>query len=778
MSMAQPTRRRAGGLRRIAVAALAVLAAAGAVTVAAPGVQQAHADAAAAGGDYIALPAEGHLLDTRSAIGVSTKTPLGANTYLSFPVLGKGGVPSSGVSGVVVDITAVSPTANGYLWLGPDDASYTNTTSNLNIVASSSPISNTAVSALGSDGKLKVYNRYGTTHIVVDVQGYYTDSTAASGPGGFVPVTPAKRVIDTRTGTGLTKAATIPAGGSLTANMSAGGIIPSGSPSAYLDLVVPNATAAGFLAAYPAGSAADTASLFDFLTGTTASGATVKLGTNNNVVFVNHSGAAIDLLITAYGYTSPTSGAGAGYRPAMKRVANALSVAANGTATVQVVGQGGVPTHGVTAVAANLTASAGTGGGYLQPYPSGGAPDVSSSNFPASTTRADLVFIQPGPDGKIKVYNHSSDTISLYVDIQGYYVDGNSNAVPVQTYSPVSILQPLLGSGNVEGAYVRNNGALFHGVAGPDNLDTATWTAVPSNLEAFSGQPSLVTLPGGKLWVGLLHARDGEVWTFQVSTTTSLASPVQWTPSYTHTAGIMTAAPTASNFNDGSAAMFDVDANGQLWVLSSASTGYWQPAGGNADLVGSVSVVSNPSANTLIVVGRTKAGTVVTASYNTSGALSAWTDLGGSGVTDKAALLETYGPQLRIVVRQSDGTLATKLQNLNGSWPADWSPIAGQVGQTFVGAPALGIDSASGSSSDPGTGEQFVLARNTDDSYLYQSNETAEASGVFGPFGLANGQSNPASTDPVVAPFGGSANNFHWIAAYLDSAASPKLIHQ
>ena len=108
----------------------------------------------------------------------------------------------------------------------------------------------------------------------------------------------------------------------------------------------------------------------------------------------------------------------------------------------------------------------------------------------------------------------------------------------------------------------------------------------------------------------------------------------------------------------------------------------------------------------------------------------------------------------------------------------DGPAIAGQVGQTFVGAPAIGIDSASGSSSDPGTGEQFVLARNTDDGYLYQSNETAESSGVFGPFGLANGQSNPASTDPVVAPFGGSGNNFHWIAAYLDSAASPKLIHQ
>lgn len=759
---------------------MAILAAAGVVAMAGPGaLQAAHADAAAAGGDYIALATEGHLLDTRSAIGVSTKTPVGAGSYVSFPVLGKGGVPASGVSGVLVDITAVSPTATTFLWIGPSESTYTAVNSNVNIVSASSPISNSAVSAIGSDGKLKVYNHAGSAHIVVDVQGYYTSSTAASGPGGFVPVSPAKRIVDTRDGTGLAKAATIAAGGSLTVDMSVGGVIPSGSPSAYFDAIVTGSTDAGYLAEYPAGgNAAAATSVFDFLTGTTASGATAKLGTNNGVVFVNHSSAAINLVIAAEGYTSPTPGAGAGYRAALKRVATSVPVAATGTATVQVVGQGGVPTHGVTAVAANLTASAGTAGGYLQPYPSDGTPDVSADNFPASTSRADLVFIQPGPDGKIKVYNHSSTAITLQVDVQGYYVDGNSNSVPVAPYSPVSVLQPLLGSGNVEGAYVRNNGALFHGVASPDNLEQPSWTSVPSNLEAFTGQPSLVTLPGGKLWVGLLHARDGEVWTFQVSTTTSMTTPVSWTPTYTHTSGIMTAAPTAANFNDGSAAMFDLDANGQLWAMSSATGAYWQPVGTNVDLAGPVSVVTNPSASTLMVVGRTKSGTVVVASYNTSGVLSGWTDLGGSGVVDKPAALETYGPQLRVVVRQGDGTLATKLQNLNGSWPADWSPIAGQVGQTFVGAPAIDIDAASGSSSDPGTGEQFVLARNPDDGYLYQSNETAESSGIFGPFFLASGQVNPASTDPVVAPFGGSGNNFHWVAAYLDSVASPKLIHQ
>ncbi len=767
-------------MKKAILLALQALLVAGVLTVAGPGAQQAaYADAAAAGGDYIALATEGHLLDTRSAVGVTTKTPVAAGSYVSFPVLGRGGVPASGVSGVLVDITAVSPTASSWLWIGPSDPAYTAVNSNVNTIAGNGPLSNSAVSAIGSDGKLKVYNSSGTTHVVVDVQGYYTSSTAASGPGGFVPVSPIRRIVDTRDGTGLPKAASIAAGGSLTVDMSVGGAIPNGSPSAYLDLIVTGATAAGYLAEYPVGgNAAAATSVFDFVPGTTASGATAKLGTNNGVVFVNHSSAAIHLVLQAEGYTSPTPGAGAGYRPALKRVASGLSVAAFGTATVQVVGQGGVPTHGVTAVAANLTVTPGTGAGYLKPYSSDAAPDASASNFPASTRRADLVFLRPGPDGKIKVYNNSGTAIALYVDLQGYYVDGNSTAVPVATYSPVSILQPLLGSGNVEGAYVRNNGALFHGVAGPDNLDTATWTSVPSNLEAFTGQPSLVTLPGGKLWVGVLHARDGEVWTFQVTTTTSLASPVSWTPSYTHTSGIMVAPPTAANFNDGSAAMFGVDADGQLWAMSSAATAFWQPVGANAGLVGAVSVVTNPSANTLVVVGRTAAGTVQTASYNTAGVLSGWTDLGGAGVVDKPAVLETYGPQLRVVVRQGDGGLVTKLQNLNGSWPAAWSPIVAEPGQSFAGAPAIGVDSASGSSSDPGTGKQFVLARSAADGYLYQSNETAESSGVFGSFGLANGQGNPASTDPVVAAFGGSGNNFHWIAAYLDSAASPKLIHQ
>ena len=209
--------------RRIAVAMTAFLAAAGVVAVS-PGAQPAaYADAAAAGGDYIALPTAGHLLDTRTALGVTTKTPVAGGSYIEFPVLGRGGVPSSGVSGVLVDVTAANPTTTTWLWVGPTDGLAG--TSNVNIMAGSTPISNSVVSAVNSDGKLKVYNASGSAHVVIDVQGYYTSSTAASGPGGFVPVIPAHRIVDTRDGTGLARAASIPSGGSLTVDMSVGVLI-------------------------------------------------------------------------------------------------------------------------------------------------------------------------------------------------------------------------------------------------------------------------------------------------------------------------------------------------------------------------------------------------------------------------------------------------------------------------------------------------------------------------------------------------------------------------
>lgn len=747
-------------LRSAAAIATAALAAGLLVPLAAAA--PAAADTAGTGGDYVALAAGGRLLDTRNAVGVTTKTPLGANGVASFQVLGKAGIPSSGVSGIVVDITAVSPTAASSLQLAPDGVT-TWPISNVSFPAGGPALSNTAAVQVGADGKVAVRNWLGSTHVVVDVQGYYTSTTASTGPGGFVSVAHTL-VVDTRNGVGLPKA-TIPAGGSLTVNMTTGGAIPPGALSAMFD-VIAYSTGSGWLSQYPVGGNAATAlSVLDFPAGTTSSGATAKLGTNNSVVFGNHSSVAINLVITAEGYTASSSTQGAGYRPARVRTAN-VTLAANATMDVPVLGQGGVPTRGVAAVAVNLTPYLPAGSGYLKAWPTDGVqPTTSVGTFAAGVSQGDLAFVRPGADGRIRVRNGSSGNLTLLVDLEAWYFDGMSTAVAIEQNSATSITQPVVG-GAVEAAYVRNGGSLMHGyAASPDALDQAQWSSVNSNLEAFSGQPSLIRLPSGALLVAVLHARDGEVWTFQT------ASGASWpTPVFAHTGGIMASPPVSGALPDGSVLTFGVDADGRLWMLSAVGGSYWQSLG-DVDLVGSPTVVT--ISDGLQIVGRSAAGTVVTAAYR-NGALGAWTDLGGSGVTDNTAVAVNSGPRVRIVARQSDGSVITKLQSITGAFPAGWTTV-GTAGATFVGAPAVGIDLGSGT--DPGTGKAFILIRNAIDNYLYQADETGEATGLWQDWHLVPGQSNPAGTDATVTSFAGSANNFHWIACYLDSSATPRIIH-
>ena len=87
-------------------------------------------------------------------------------------VAGQGGVPTSGASAVALNVTAVSPTAAGYLIVyGSSDTRPT--ASNLNFVRGQT-IPNLVLSRIGADGTVLLYNgSAGSVHLVVDVSGYY-----------------------------------------------------------------------------------------------------------------------------------------------------------------------------------------------------------------------------------------------------------------------------------------------------------------------------------------------------------------------------------------------------------------------------------------------------------------------------------------------------------------------------------------------------------------------------------------------------------------------------
>jgi hypothetical protein len=90
--------------------------------------------------------------------------------------------------------------------------------------------------------------------------------------------------------------------------------------------------------------------------------------------------------------------------------------------TLNVAGQGGLPTEGVSAVALNVTvtqtANPTIGGGYVTVYPCGTRPDTSNLNFVAGETIANSVIAPVSATGDICFYVYG--TAHLLADISGY----------------------------------------------------------------------------------------------------------------------------------------------------------------------------------------------------------------------------------------------------------------------------------------------------------------------------------------------------------------------
>jgi hypothetical protein len=93
---------------------------------------------------------------------------------MTVQIAGRGGVPSSGVAAVVVNITSVSPSGAG--WLTAYRAGTGVPTGSTLNYGTMSAQANTAVVALSADGKLAIKNNGAATHLLIDVQGFYADT--------------------------------------------------------------------------------------------------------------------------------------------------------------------------------------------------------------------------------------------------------------------------------------------------------------------------------------------------------------------------------------------------------------------------------------------------------------------------------------------------------------------------------------------------------------------------------------------------------------------------
>ncbi|TNC35429.1 hypothetical protein [Mumia zhuanghuii] len=158
----------------------------------------AQAEDAPAGGVFV--PVTPTLLYGWGGLESGKVTPSSPKT---IQVMGVAGVPSKGVSAVVVDVSAFSSTGvtNLYARTNASDP----TVSMLTVGGDASATSNTAIVKPSAAGTISIVTNSQPAALTVDVQGYFTDTVPEGASGGFVAIEPT-RLVGTNDGIGLPKA--------------------------------------------------------------------------------------------------------------------------------------------------------------------------------------------------------------------------------------------------------------------------------------------------------------------------------------------------------------------------------------------------------------------------------------------------------------------------------------------------------------------------------------------------------------------------------------------
>lgn len=242
-----------------------------------------------------------------------TLATVGPNNTINVQVAGVGGVPSSGVGAVVLNLTAVAPSSPTYLTAYPAGSPKA-VVSNLN-VSGGEVVANRVTVGISSTGQVSIYNYTGSSDAVVDVVGWYSDGTITTQSGAlFDPINPS-RLADTRCGgaspPGFCASENLPPangalstlgpGGTMTVVAAGLGGIPGGASAVDLNTTVADGTAPSYLTVWPDELPQPVVSDLNWTPGDLASNATLEGVIDGRVDLYNNAGS-VDTIVDVDGY--------------------------------------------------------------------------------------------------------------------------------------------------------------------------------------------------------------------------------------------------------------------------------------------------------------------------------------------------------------------------------------------------------------------------------------------------------------------------------------------
>jgi len=304
--------------------------------------------------------------------------------------------------------------------------------------------------------------------------------------------------------------------------------LPSGATAAVLNVTVTGPSTSSYLTVWPAGTPRPLASNLNWQAGqNVANLVEVDLGSGSRVSFYNAAGST-DLVVDLEGYVAPASVGTGLYNPLVPtRICDTRAVqfgvdanqcngagAGAGTLgpgaelTVQVTGQGGVPSSGVSAVVMNVTVAGPTEGSYLTVWPAGEPrPTTSNLNWSPGTTIANRVIVPVGTDGQVNFYN-AAGFADVVVDVGGWFTDNSNSSATGADY--VALFPTRICDTRAEGAGVAANECNGNGTAagtlGPGEsiaIQVAGLAGVPSGAIALVANVTVADTTGNSyltLW--------------------------------------------------------------------------------------------------------------------------------------------------------------------------------------------------------------------------------------------------------------------------------------
>ncbi|MGH9133107.1 MAG: SGNH/GDSL hydrolase family protein [Ilumatobacteraceae bacterium] len=370
------------------------------------------------------------LADTRNAGCGCTR--LDAST-IRVQIAGRDGI-GTGVTAAAVTITATRSAATGFVTVHPAGTARPET-SILNLTAGHDT-ANSGIVPLSASGAIDVYANV-ATDLVVDVTGTFTAS-ASSRAGRFTPVAPA-RLRDTRS-PGEAPGGLAP-GGRVTVALPPG--VAADATAVAVNVTSVEAPVAGFLTAFPAGTAGSDTSFMnpDGSGGPRAAAVIVPVSPAGFTIAATSGGHVIvDLVGWFTGPSAPSSSTGLFVPTAPTRVLDTRHdqprVWRAGTREL------GLATPAAGAIVTNVTITRSDDAGFVTAYPAGTPrPDTSTVN---ATTRDDsvpnLAITRVAARGTAYFSDRGTD---LIVDITGYFSDSpvaSPLAVPANDRPPSRVL--------------------------------------------------------------------------------------------------------------------------------------------------------------------------------------------------------------------------------------------------------------------------------------------------------------------------------------------------